>query len=68
MNFSRLLNKIINEHSIRSVDICEKLGLKKSIVSSFIDYYKTLMKCGLVKSKDETINDIKAALEKAVES
>lgn len=38
---------------------------EKSIVSSFIDYYKTLMKCGLVKSKDETINDIKAALEKS---
>ena len=30
MNFSRLLNKIINEHSIRSVDICEELGLKKA--------------------------------------
>ena len=41
---------------------------EKSIVSSFIDYYKTLMKCGLIKSKDESIKDIKTALENAVES
>ena len=33
MKFNEVLNEIIDIHSVRSVDICEKLGLKKAYLS-----------------------------------
>ena len=36
---------------------------EKSIVTAFIDYYRTLIKSGLIKSKAETLIDIRKALD-----
>lgn len=50
MRFNEVLNEIINIHSVRSVDICEKLNLNNPTILLF-SYYsvKELIDAGVLE-------------------